>query len=334
MVTRPFPPKVLSPIEKPFVFASPVHPSSGQRINQPLAPRLVPGATPMRPQLVMGGRPITSVTPVRPSKPHSSPPTTAVRKPMPTQAISSGTSVKAIPIASSPAVNIITPASIMAHLAASKVAIGNPAVPISVTRPFSVSSAAVPISVQVTRPVAISNPVLPMSVTQPVAVSNPALPISVTRSVAIRNQAVPISVTPVAISNPLPSQSISNPVSTIPSVAIASLSANRSVMSNIPAGVIPLTKIRPAYQVSIMVCHCCFKIYWLPGTTTSYIEKETKPSATTKATTPIHSKASHTSTLDCKGIISSPSTKTAPNAEGTHCKIDRISSAESSTKAT
>ena len=251
---RHLPPKVLSPIERPFM-ASTVHPSSGQRINQPLAPRLLPGATPVTPQLVMGGRPIPSVTQVRPSKPQSAPPTRPPLKPTPGQAPAkpSGTSVKAIPIASSPAVNIITPASIMAHLAASKIAVSNPALPVSLTRPVTVSNPAVPIPV--TRPIAISNPAVPISVTHPVAISNPALPIPVTRPVSrpvsISNPGVPLSVTqpgPVAINNPIPAPSIRNPVSTAPSVA--STSVNKNVMANIPAGVIPLTKTRPFFQVS------------------------------------------------------------------------------------
>ena len=256
---RHLPPKVLSPIERPFM-ASTVHPSSGQRINQPLAPRLLPGATPVRPQLVMGGRPIPSVTQVRPSKPQSAPPTRPPLKPMPGQvpAKPSGTSVKAIPIASSPAVNIITPASIMhmAHLAAGKLAVSNPALSVSLTRPVTVSNPAVPIPV--TRPIAISNPALPISVTHPAAISNPGPPIPVTRPVSISNPGVPLSVTqpvPVAINNPIPAPSIRNLLSTAPSVA--STSVNKNVMANIPAGVIPLTKTRPSFQVSPIVCHYC-----------------------------------------------------------------------------
>ena len=257
---RHLPPKVLSPIERPFM-ASTVHPSSGQRINQPLAPRLLPGATPVRPQLVMGGRPIPSVTQVRPNKPQSAPPIRPPLKPMPGQAPAkpSGTSVKAIPIASSPAVNIITPASIMAHLAASKIAVSSPALPVSLTRPITVSNPSNPaVPIPVTRPIAISNPAVPISVTHPVAISNPGLPIPITRPVSICNPGVPLSVTqpvPVAINNPIPAPSIRNPVSTAPSVA--SVSVNKNVVANIPAGVIPLTKTRPSFQVSTIVCHYC-----------------------------------------------------------------------------
>ena len=257
---RHLPPKVLSPIERPFM-ASTVHPSSGQRINQLLAPRLLPGATPVRPQLVMGGRPIPSVTQVRPSKPQSAPPTRPPLKPMPGQAPAkpSGTSVKAIPIASSPAVNIITPASIMAHLAASKIAVSSPALPVPLNRRVTVSNPAVPIPV--TRPIAISNPAVSISVTHPVAISNPGLPIPGTRPVSISNPGVPLSVTqpvPVAINNPIPAPSIRNPVSTAPIASVASTSFNnKNVMANIPAGVIPLTKTRPSFQVSPIVCHYC-----------------------------------------------------------------------------
>lgn len=187
--------KILSPIERPHMVVSTVHTPSGQRTNmqQSLAPppRLMPGAAPRL--SVTTPRPITSITPVRPTKSHAATPTTVVRtaatpttavrtppRVMPTKP--SNTSVKGTPIASSPIVNIITPASIMAQIAGNKpfpVAISNPAVPISVTHLASV---------------AISNSLSLVSNSNPVA---SVVSVSAYKNVTANITAAPVGVTPI-----------------------------------------------------------------------------------------------------------------------------------------
>lgn len=188
-----------------------VHPTSGHRISlqQPAvpSPRLMPGATPRR---MVVPPPIPSTTPIRPSnKSHIATPTTrpplrtVPAQPMPTNtpitAISrvvatpttvvgpplkmipaqpkpGNTPIKAVPIASSPAVNIISPASIMAHIAANasfSVATSNPAISVSVTHPVSV---AISNLVSINKPLPTVPSVVSVAADRIVTLNTPAVP--------------------------------------------------------------------------------------------------------------------------------------------------------------
>lgn len=109
MTTRPL---ILSPIEKPYVFVSTVHPSISHRVQQSSAPppRMVSGVTAIQHQLPMS-RPIASITPMTPmrtSRAHV--PTNIRAMTTPPKPSVTAATIRALPIFSSPAVNIV-PAS-------------------------------------------------------------------------------------------------------------------------------------------------------------------------------------------------------------------------------
>ena len=217
------PPPVLSPIERPYVFVSTVHPTSSHRaiasplrgaLMRPSLPmtRPIPSITPVRPSTsitpvrpitsITPVRPITSITPVRPSisitpvrpsKPHPATPTTAIKShaKIPVQAkpnsVNTAASITGVPIAVSPAVNI-RPSAVMAQVAGNKslsVALSNQAVPVSVSHPASVT-------ISNLSSVPMNSPVLAMKST-----------VSARGNVMINFSAPPAGVTPLAKTRPI-----------------------------------------------------------------------------------------------------------------------------------
>lgn len=140
VTSKPLHPKILSPIERPYVFTT-VHPANRTFLRNPGAPppRIMPGAVP---QLAMQQRPIASITPVRPRLVPTNP-VRPLAKMIPTQAKPYSSTIKATPILSSPAVNIIPAAAVSSK--SLTVAVSNPVV--SLRQPVSVTiSNPVPVS--------------------------------------------------------------------------------------------------------------------------------------------------------------------------------------------